>query len=186
MRRENAALQFPFPEKQKFTRSCRKEPIGCHAVQRVEELTMADRTLSPAGDTFLVWTAVVASLTTQLLLALLGLGAGILAVGAASTETIAWGGFLWWAASGIFAAAMGGTVIAALGEGIDDTRKTVIGPVPGMLENLQEGKKVTDEMRRSISAVAVSSVVALVAGAAAQIACAIYAPETAVRTTKRA
>jgi len=178
---------------------------------------MADRTLSPAGDTFLIWTAVVASLTTQLLLALLGLGAGILAVGAASTETIAWGGFLWWAASGIFAAAMGGTVIAALGEGIDDMRKTVlallawatailivalvaalaagggtslfssvIGPVPGMLENLQEGKKVTDEMRRSISAVAVSSVVALVAGAAAQIACAIYAPETSVRTTKRA
>ena len=178
---------------------------------------MADRTISPAGDTFLIWSAVVASLTTQLLLALLGLGAGILALGTtASSQTIGWAGFLWWAASGIFAAAMGGTVIAALGVGIDDARKTVLallawataillvavvaalaagggtslfssigGPVPGMLENLSDGK-ITDEMRRSISAVAVSSVVASIIGAAAQVACAIYAPETSVRTAKRA
>ena len=42
---------------------------------------MADRTIAPLGDAFLVWTAVIASLTAQLLLTMLGLGAGIDAVG---------------------------------------------------------------------------------------------------------
>ena len=177
---------------------------------------MADRTIAPAGDAFLVLTAVIASLTTQVILALIGLGAGIITLATANPETVAWGGFLWWAASGVFAAGVGGMAIAALGEGIDDSRKTVLaliawatailivafvmaiaaggaasvfsaiaGPVPGMLEPAADGK-MSEAAQRALAAAAISSVVALVLGAAAQIAGAIYAPETAVKVSKRA
>lgn len=176
---------------------------------------MADRTIAPVSDIFLIWTAVIASLTAQLILALLGLGAGILSVGAANPATVAWAGFLWWAASGVFAAAIGGMVIAALGEGIDDARKVLLamtawalallivafvlaltagggasvfaalgGPFPGMLDNAAEAK-MTDEMRRALSAAAVSSLVALLLGAAASVAAAIFGMETKVKAARR-
>jgi hypothetical protein len=176
---------------------------------------MADRTIAPAGDVFLIWTAIVASLTAQLILTLLGLGAGIITAGYVARETIAWGGFLWWAASGIFAAALGGMAIAALGDGIDDARKTVLaliawatailivaivtaiaagggasifssvsGPVQAMLASLADAK-ATAATRQAGSLLAVSSVVALLLGAAAQVAGAIYAPETNVKTGRR-
>lgn len=178
---------------------------------------MADRTISPVDDAFLIWTAVIASLTAQFILTLLGIGAGIISIGyvAAQGQTIGWAAFLWWAATGVFAACMGGMVIGALGEGIDDARKTVLaliawataillvavvtafaagsgasifatfgGPVAGMLDTAADGK-MTDPMRRTLSGVAISSVVALLLGAAASVAGAIYAPETKVKATKR-
>jgi len=176
---------------------------------------MADRTIAPAGDAFLVITAVIASLTTQVILALLGLGAGIITLGAANPESVAWAGFLWWAASGIFAAGIGGMAIAALGDGIEDGRKTVLaliawatailivafvmalaaggaasvfsavaGPVPGMLDPAADGK-ISEAAQRALASVAISSVVALMLGAAAQVAGAIYAPETRVKVSKR-
>lgn len=177
---------------------------------------MADRTIAPLGDAFLVMTAVISSLTSQVILALLGLGAGIVTLGAANPDTVAWGGLLWWAASGVFAAGIGGMTIAALGEGIDDGRKTalaliawatailivafvmalaaggaasvfsaVAGPVSGMLEPAADGK-MSEAARQALAFAAVSSVVALVLGAAAEVAGAIYAPETKVKVAKRA
>lgn len=178
---------------------------------------MADRTIAPLGDAFLVWTAVIASLTAQLLLTMLGLGAGIVAVGyAIDPQNAAWAALLWWAASGILAAGIGGAVIGALGDNIDDTRKALLallawatailivallaalataggaslagmlgGPLAGYLA-MPGDAPMTDEMRQTMGAVAVSSVVALLLGAAAQVAGAIYGPETTVRVAKRA
>ena len=178
---------------------------------------MADRTIAPLGDAFLVWSAAIASLTTQLILTILGLGAGIISVGyGMDPQSAAWAAFLWWAASGIFAAGVGGAVIGALGENIDDARKTMLallawataflivalfaalaagggaslagmlgGPVAGWVATPPDAQ-MTDEMRQSMAGIAVSAVVALLLGAAAQIAGAIYAPETKVRVAKRA
>jgi hypothetical protein len=179
---------------------------------------MAERTITPANDVFLIWTGIVASLTTQFIFTLVGLGAGIIAVRYAPTasSSVAWYAFAWWAATGVFAAALGGVVIGALGQGIDDAKLTVLaliawgsallivafaiaiaagagtsvlsafgGPLGAALDRMAEGK-VTPELQRQVAALSISSVVALMLGAAAAVAGAVYAPEAPVRTSKRA
>ena len=179
---------------------------------------MAERTITPANDVFLIWTGIVASLTTQFIFTLVGLGAGIIAVRYAPTanSTVAWYAFAGWAATGIFAAAVGGVVIGALGQGIDDAKLTVLaliawasallivafavalaagagtsvlsafgGPLGAALDRMAEGK-AAPELQRQVAALSISSVVALMLGAAASVAGAVYAPEAPVRTSKRA
>jgi hypothetical protein len=179
---------------------------------------MADRaTISPMDDVFLIWTGIIASLTSQFILTLVGLGAGIISVGSAPAAdgTVAWFALAWWAATGIFSAALGGVVIGALGEGVDDTKLTVLaliawatallivvfavglsagagasvlsafgGPLGAVLDRMAEGK-VTPELQRHAAGMAIGSVVALLLGAAAAVAGAIYAPETRVRPARR-
>lgn len=62
-----------------------------------------------------VITGVIASLVVQVILVMLGIAAGLIAIGSASsTATPAWLAFAWWAFSGIFAAAVGGWVAGTL------------------------------------------------------------------------
>jgi hypothetical protein len=176
---------------------------------------MAERTLSPANDAYLIWTAIITSLTAQFIFTLAGLGAGIISIRyvPASDGAVGWFAFAWWAATGIFAAGLGGMVIGALGEGIDDAKLVVLaliawatallivvfalafasgasvlsafgGPLGGLLERMAQGK-VTPELQRQIAALSISSVVALLLGAAAAVAGAVYAPESKVRPARR-
>jgi hypothetical protein len=179
---------------------------------------MAERTLSPANDAYLIWTAIIASLTAQFIFTLIGLGAGIITVRyvPASDGTVGWFAFAWWAATGVFAAGLGGMVIGALGEGIDDAKLVVLaliawatallivvfalafasgagasvlsafgGPLGGLLDRIAQGR-VTPELQRQVAALSISSVVALLIGAAAAVAGAVYAPESRVRPARRA
>lgn len=66
------------------------------------------------------WTAifagVITSLVLQILLTMFGFGVGLLAIDGPTANSapagISWAAFLWWAASGIFSAFVGGTVAA--------------------------------------------------------------------------
>jgi DNA-directed RNA polymerase subunit K/omega len=179
---------------------------------------MAERTITPANDIFLIWTGIIASITTQFIFTLVGLGAGIIAVRYAPTadSTVAWYAFAWWAATGVFAAAVGGVVIGALGQGIDDAKLTVLALIAwagallivafaaalaagagasvvsafggplGAALDRMAEGKVTPELQRQVAALSISSVVVLMLGAAVAVAGAIYAPEAPVRTSKRA
>jgi hypothetical protein len=178
---------------------------------------MAERTISPANDVFLIWTAVIAALTAQFILTLTGIGAGIISVRYAPTadSTVLWFAFAWWALTGIFAAGLGGMIIGALGEGIDNAKLTVLALITwattvlivAFVVALVSGAgasvvaafggplsamldriaegKVTPDLQRQVAALAISSVVALLVGAAVSVAGAIGAPESRVRTAKR-
>jgi hypothetical protein len=58
------------------------------------------------------------------------------------------------------------------------------GPLGAVLDRMAEGK-VTPELQRHAAGMAIGSVVALLLGAAAAVAGAIYAPETRVRPARR-
>jgi hypothetical protein len=179
---------------------------------------MPERAISPLSDIFLIWTAIVAALAAQFILVLLGIGVGILTSAtpaAPGSRAAAWFAFVWWAASGVFAAGLAGSVIAALGEGIDDAKRivlalvawatalliaTLVAAVSGaagasvlsflggpLAATLDQAAQgqLTPELQRQASAFAMSAVVATLLGAAAAIAGAIYAPETRVRAAKR-
>lgn len=63
-----------------------------------------------------IFSGVIASLVVQVLLTMLGLGTGLLSFDSASVANspfgVSWAAFLWWAASGIFASFVGGTIAA--------------------------------------------------------------------------
>ena len=63
-----------------------------------------------------IFAGVIASLVVQILLVMLGIGVGLLALDTAAAANspfgVTWVAFLWWAASGIFAAFIGGSVAA--------------------------------------------------------------------------
>ena len=177
---------------------------------------MSELTITPVSDVFLILAGVIASLTAQFIFTLVGLGAGIITIRyvPATDGTVGWFAFVWWAATGIFAAGLGGMVIGALGQGIDDAKLTVLaliawatallivalfaalaaggasvlsafsGPLGGALDRMAQGK-VTPELQRQVAALSISSVVALLLGVAAAVAGAIYAPESKVRPAKR-
>ena len=77
---------------------------------------MARASIASAGWTWsAVISGVIASLVVQVLLTMLGLGIGLVSFDASSSATMpAWAGFAWWTASGIFSAAVAGTVAGAL------------------------------------------------------------------------
>jgi len=77
---------------------------------------MARASIASAGWTWsAVVSGVIASLTVQVLLTMLGLGIGLVGFDAFSGASMpAWAGFAWWSASGIFSAAAGGTVAGTL------------------------------------------------------------------------
>ena len=64
-----------------------------------------------------IFAGVFASLVVQIMLTMLGVGIGLISIdtstAASSPVGVGWAAFLWWAASGIFAAFIGGTVAAA-------------------------------------------------------------------------
>jgi hypothetical protein len=69
------------------------------------------------------WSAILAgmlvSLVVQILLTMLGIGAGLISVeGAASSSAFHWAAFMWWAASGVIAAFAGGYVAAVAAKGL--------------------------------------------------------------------
>ena len=77
---------------------------------------MARTSIHSAGWTWsAVISGVIASLIVQVLLTMLGLGIGLVSFDTSSGAAMpAWIGFAWWTASGIFSAAVGGTVAGAL------------------------------------------------------------------------
>jgi hypothetical protein len=90
---------------------------------------MARANINTAGWTWsAVATGVIASLVVQIILTMLGFGAGLVgADAAASAKTAAWLGFAWWAFSGIFAAAAGGWVAGILAPTRDERLKGIGG-----------------------------------------------------------
>src|SRR5690349_13987251 len=81
-----------------------------------QERAMARTSIDGAGWTWsAVISGVIASLMVQVLLTMLGLGIGLVSFDASSSATMpAWAGFAWWTASGVFSAAVAGTVAGAL------------------------------------------------------------------------
>jgi hypothetical protein len=81
-----------------------------------KERAMARTSIHSAGWTWsAVASGVIASLVVQVLLTMLGLGIGLVSFDTSSSASVpAWAGFAWWAASGIFAAAVGGTLAGTL------------------------------------------------------------------------
>ena len=77
---------------------------------------MARTSINTAGWTWsAVASGVIASLVVQVLLTMLGLGIGLVSFDANSgAQMPAWAGFAWWAASGVFAAGVGGWVAGML------------------------------------------------------------------------
>jgi len=90
---------------------------------------MARANIHTAGWT---WSAVaggvIASLVVQVILVMLGFGAGLVGADALSTTTQAmWLAFAWWSFSGIFAAAVGGWTAGLLSPTSDERLKGVGG-----------------------------------------------------------
>jgi hypothetical protein len=104
-----------------------------------------------------IFTGVIASLVVQILLTMLGLGVGLLSVSSATASTsplgVSWAAFLWWAASGIFAAFVGG-VFAAMHS-------------PSQSENMRIGHAVASW---AVATVLVVAAAGMTAGGAATIA----------------
>lgn len=90
---------------------------------------MARTSIDSAGWTWsAVISGVIASLVVQVLLTMLGLGIGLVSFDTSSGATMpAWVGFAWWTASGIFSAAVGGTVAGALSPTTDMRLKAIAG-----------------------------------------------------------
>jgi len=91
---------------------------------------MARTSIHTAGWTWsAVISGVIASLIVQALLTMFGLGIGLVSFDSSSGATMpAWIGFAWWVASGIFSAAVAGTVAGALSP-TDNMRLKAIGAV---------------------------------------------------------
>ena len=70
---------------------------------------------------FAVVSGVAFSLIFQIILALLGLGAGVLVTGPVTSTTF-FAGFSWWALSGIVAAGLGGYVVGVVSSETDEAR----------------------------------------------------------------
>jgi hypothetical protein len=113
-----------------------------------------------------IFTGVIASLVVQILLTMLGLGVGLLSVSAATASSapfgVSWAAFLWWAASGIFAAFVGGTFAAMHS--------------PSQSENVRIGHAVASW---AVATVLVVGAAALTAGGAATMAGAMAGPGSA-------
>jgi hypothetical protein len=90
---------------------------------------MARATINTAGWTWsAVASGVIASLVVQVLLTMLGLGVGLVSFDATSSTALpAWLGFAWWAASGIFAAGVGGWVAGMLSPTANMRLKAIAG-----------------------------------------------------------
>jgi hypothetical protein len=104
-----------------------------------------------------IFTGVIASLVVQILLTMLGLGVGLLSVSSTTVSTsplgVSWAAFLWWAASGIFAAFVGG-VFAAMHS-------------PSQSENMRIGHAIASW---AVATVLVVAAAGMTAGGAATVA----------------
>jgi hypothetical protein len=111
------------------------------------------------------WSAILAgmlvSLVVQILLTMLGIGAGLISVdGAATSSAFNWAAFLWWAGSGIIAAFAGGYVAAVAAKGLYS------GPAHAL-------------MAWGLAVVVVVAAAAVTAGTSANIASSLAGPTTA-------
>src|SRR5262245_591187 len=114
------------------------------------------------------WSAITAgmlvSLVAQILLTMLGIGAGVIPVDAASATgpsgDVNWAAFLWWAGSGILAAFAGGYVAAVAAKGLYS------GPAHAL-------------MAWGLAVVLVVAVAAVTAATSANIASSLAGPTTA-------
>jgi hypothetical protein len=120
-----------------------------------------------------IFTGVIASLVVQILLTMLGLGVGLLSVSSATASTsplgVSWAAFLWWAASGIFAAFVGG-LFAAMHS-------------PSQSENMRIGHAVASW---AVATVLVIAAAGLTAGGAATMASGLAGPGSTVAANVQA
>jgi hypothetical protein len=112
------------------------------------------------------WSAILAgmlvSLVVQILLTMLGIGAGFISVDSATagSSAISWAAFLWWAGTGIIAAFVGGYVAAVAAKGLYS------GPAHAL-------------MAWGLAVVVVVAAAAITAGTSANIASSLAGPTTA-------